>query len=323
MKASDVAPASGPQWTRRAFLRTAAAVAASGSLGFVGAGRSSDARSGIPWTRIAGTDAGRGAALPALGLQSFSLRRCTLPELIDRLVELGIERVELIPEVAVLFYRLGSHFPVSDDGEEIDRTSALLAARGISISASGVHPVGDGSEAERLFRFALRAGIGLLTISPDDEALDALDRLCRAHPSVRLGIHNHGPWTRFDTIDDVERVLAGRAPNFGACVDTGHFIRSGQDPVQAIRRLGPRVQGVHLKDALDEGFFASGCLLGDGRLDLEGCLRALREIGFAREGALSIEYERDSDDLMGDLAACIARVEQAARAVGFGSDAVA
>ncbi len=110
-------------------------------------------------------------------------------------------------------------------------------------------------------------GIPLLTISPDDDVLDRSTGLPRTS-GVRVGIHNHGPWTRYDKIADVEATLAGRAPNFGACVDTGHFIRSGEDPVEALRRLGPRVHGVHLKDLEDAGFFASSCLLGEGKLDL-------------------------------------------------------
>jgi len=245
-------------------------------------------------------------APPVLGIQSFTLRRYAQGPLVDVLASLGVRQVELIPELAILFYEFGSHFPVTDDGAEIDRVVGLFAARGISISASGVHSIGDAETARRLFDFALRARIPLLTISPDDDVLDELDRLCRAHPEVRLGIHNHGPWTRYDAIADVEASLEDRAPNFGACVDTGHFIRSGEDPVEALRRLGPRVHGVHLKDFEGAGFFASGCLLGEGKLDLAGCFRALDDIGFGDDKALSLEFERDSDDLLAEVRTCLA-----------------
>jgi sugar phosphate isomerase/epimerase len=181
-----------------------------------------------------------------------------------------------------------------------------------------VHGVADAAEAERLFRFAKQARIPLLTIAPEDEALDALDRLCGAHPDVRLGIHNHGPYFRYDKIADVEQALAGRHPGFGACVDTGHFIRSGEDPVEAMRRLGPRVHGVHLKDFRDEGFFADGCILGEGKLPLDPCFRTLREIGFGPEQALSIEYEENPDDPIADVEACIRAATDAAARVARG-----
>ena len=226
-----------------------------------------------------------------MGIQSFTLRKLPLEPMLDAVQRLGLSQVELIPETKLLFYEFGSHFPVTDDAAEIARVRAALAARGIRAAASGVHGVADEAEARRLFAFAKAAGIPLLTIMPDDEALDALDRLCAEHPDVRLGIHNHGPYFRYDKIADVEASLAGRHPGFGACVDAGHFIRSGEDPVEALRRLGPRVHGVHLKDFAGEGLFAEGRILGQGKLDLDAFFRALRAIGFGPEQALSLEYE--------------------------------
>jgi sugar phosphate isomerase/epimerase len=232
--------------------------------------------------------------------------------MLDAVARLGLHHVELIPETKLLFYEFGSHFPVSEDAGAIARVRAALAARGIRLSASGVHGVADEAEARRLFAFAKAARIPLLTIMPDDEALDALDRLCAEHPDVRLGIHNHGPHFRYDKIADVEGSLAGRHPGFGACVDAGHFIRSGEDPVEALRRLGPRVHGVHLKDFRSEGFFAEGCILGQGKLDLAGFFRALREIGFGPDKALSLEYEENPADPIADVEACLRAASEAA-----------
>jgi sugar phosphate isomerase/epimerase len=238
--------------------------------------------------------------------------------MLDAVARLGLSHVELIPETKLLFYEFGSHFPVSEDAGEIARVRSALAARGIHAAASGVHGVADEAEARRLFAFAQAAGIPLLTIMPDDDALDALDRLCAEHPEVRLGIHNHGPYFRYDTIADVEASLVGRHPGFGACVDTGHFIRSGEDPVEALRRLGPRVHGVHLKDFAGEGLFAEGRILGQGKLDLDAFFRALRAIGFGPEQALSLEYESNPDDPIADVEACLRAASEAAERTARG-----
>jgi inosose dehydratase len=253
-----------------------------------------------------------------MGIQSFTLRAFALEPMLDAVQRLGLAHVELIPETKVLFYELGSHLPVTDDAAAIARVRAALDARGIRIAASGVHGVADEAEARRLFAFAKAAGIPLLTIMPDDEALDALDRLCAEHPEVRLGIHNHGPLFRYDAIADVEASLARRHPNFGACVDAGHFIRSGEDPVEALRRLGPRVHGVHLKDFAGEGFFAESRILGAGKLDLDAFFRALREIGFGSEKALSLEYEANADDPIADVEACLRAASEAAERTARG-----
>jgi sugar phosphate isomerase/epimerase len=256
------------------------------------------------------------ASLPfpgfSMGIQSFTLRKLALEPMLDAVVGLGLAHVELIPETKLWFYEFGSHFPVTEDAGEIARVHAALEARGVGLAASGVHGVPDEAAAERLFRFARAARVPVLTIDPAPETLDALDRLCAAHPGVRLAIHNHGPWFRYDAIADVEAALAGRQPNFGACVDTGHFIRSGEDPVEAVRRLGPRVHGVHLKDFRSEGFFAEGCLLGEGRLDLAGLFEALRAVGFGPDGALSLEYEENADDPIADVEACLRAASAAA-----------
>jgi sugar phosphate isomerase/epimerase len=253
-----------------------------------------------------------------LGLQSFTLRKLPREPMLDAVARLGLRQVELIPDTRFLFYSFGSHLPIDTDAAGIERVHAALAARRLRLSASGVHGVADAAEAERLFRFAKQARIPLLTIAPEDEALDALDRLCAEHPDVRLGIHNHRPYFRYDKIADVEQTLAGRHPGFGACVDTGHFIRSGEDPVEAMRRLGARVHGVHLKDFRDEGFFAEGCILGQGKLQLEPCFRTLRGIGFGPEQALSIEYEENPDDPIADVQACVRAASEAAERVERG-----
>jgi inosose dehydratase len=251
----------------------------------------------------------------AMGIQSFTLRKLPLEPMLDAVQKLGLAHVELIPETKLWFYEFGSHFPVTEDAGEIQRVRAALAQRSIQLAASGVHGVADEADAKQLFAFAQVAGIPLLTIMPDDEALDALDRLCAEHPEVRLGIHNHGPYFQYDKIADVEAALAGRHPNFGACVDAGHFIRSGEDPAEALRRLGPRVHGVHLKDFRSEGFFAEGCILGQGKLDLDAFFRALREIGFAPDKALSLEYEEHPDDPIADIEACLRAASEAAERV--------
>lgn len=254
----------------------------------------------------------------AMGIQSFTLRKLGLEPMLDAVARLGLSHVELIPETKLLFYEFGSHFPVTADAGEIARVRAALAARGIRAAASGVHGVADEAEARRLFAFAQAAGIPLLTIMPDDEALDALDRLCAEHPAVRLGIHNHGPYFRYDKIADVEASLAGRHPGFGACVDAGHFIRSGEDPVEALRRLGPRVHGVHLKDFAGEGLFAEGRILGQGQLDLDAFFRALRAIGFGPDKALSLEYESNPDDPIPDVEACLRAASESAERTARG-----
>ena len=109
------------------------------------------------------------------------------------------------------------------------------------------------------------------------------------------GTYVEAPW-------EVERVL--ELSDVGVCLDTGHFLLAGGDPVAAIRTWGARLNHVHLKDArrsvmsaiVADGDPATAIwsreafpALGQGDLDADGVLRALDELGYG--GWLVIEQD--------------------------------
>ena len=121
----------------------------------------------------------------------------------------------------------------------------------------------------------------------------------------QLAFHPHAA-TFVETPDEVERLITVTdGARVGICIDVGHYLVGGGDPVEAIRRLGRRVTHVHLKD-VDPVVLASlrsGTLtgfgravrarvfteLGAGELDLLGCLRALADGGYS--GWLMVEQD--------------------------------
>src|SRR5205823_2930685 len=102
-----------------------------------------------------------------------------------------------------------------------------------------------------------------------------------------------------------------RDPRIGACVDCGHFLASGEDPVQCIRTLAGRVYGVHLKDQSEIGKKSESVVLGTGHLDVVGVFKALRLIKFPADGALSLEYEANRDNPLDDVKRCLAVAKEA------------
>ena len=107
----------------------------------------------------------------------------------------------------------------------------------------------------------------------------------------RLAFHPHAG-TYIETPAEVERLVgATDAVRVGICLDVGHYIVGGGDPVTVLQRLGDRVTHLHLKD-VDPAVLArlsAGSLaglreatdmrifteLGAGSLDLLGVLRIL------------------------------------------------
>jgi len=74
--------------------------------------------------------------------------------------------------------------------------------------------------------------------------LDRLDRLA-GQRGITATLHPH-VGTMVETTDDVERVLAGSG--IGLCLDTGHLLIGGADPVALAAEHARRIRHTHLKD---------------------------------------------------------------------------
>jgi inosose dehydratase len=108
-----------------------------------------------------------------------------------------------------------------------------------------------------------------------------------------LTFHGH-VGTYVETPDELDRLMAAADPDLvGCCLDVGHYLLGGGDPVQALRAYGERVRHVHLKDVDSRvaermrsgelGGFIEGLRarvfteVGAGSLDVAGVLGALTE----------------------------------------------
>ena len=118
-----------------------------------------------------------------------------------------------------------------------------------------------------------------------DAALDIL-----AEQGTLLALENH---PERSTEELTAQIRTDRDGLLAATVDTGWFATQGFDPAQALRELGSAVAHVHLKDIRAAGAHDT-CALGDGIVDIAGCLAALREIDY--RGVISIEHEPEHYD---------------------------
>jgi inosose dehydratase len=121
--------------------------------------------------------------------------------------------------------------------------------------------------------------------------LDRLASLATAR-GVRAALHPH-VGTMVETADDVRRVIAGSA--IPLCLDTGHLLIGGTDPVELAREHAGRVVHVHAKDvngalarrvqrgeltyqaAVAQGLYTA---LGQGDIDFKSIVDALTAAGF-------------------------------------------
>ncbi len=242
------------------------------------------------------------AAKPfTLGIQLYSLRGYPVEQALAHAKALGFEAVE--------FY--SGMLPVNASADQIAAVRKQVADLGLTISAHGVNAFGGDAAANRkVFEFAKAAGVRIITCDPAPESFTSLDDLVKEF-DVRLAIHNHGPTHRYNKAIDVLRAIEGRDERIGACADLGHFIRSGENPVEVIRLLAGRLYGIHLKDFAEMKDKTKGVILGKGHLDVPAVFAALERAKFPADGAVSLEYEENPKNPIDEIREC-AEVARAA-----------
>jgi inosose dehydratase len=237
-----------------------------------------------------------------VGIQSYSYRMLTFERALEQIQKLGLRHVELFR----------GHVPTNATEAQIKAARNLLEKYRITPIAFGVERFTKDHEANRrLFVFARDLGVRYLSADPDPDSFDSLDKLV-AEFNIGIAIHPHGPsgkelhrWYSAEAIMDAVR---NRHRLVGSCLDTGHLIRSAQDPfnrkldpAQQVRHMGARNFGMHLKDHDNKN--RTDVVFGRGALDVPGVLRALREVKF--QGYIAIEYEANPQNPTEDIQACL------------------
>lgn len=236
-----------------------------------------------------------------LGIQLYSLRGYKVNEALVHAKALGFTHVE--------FY--GGMFATNSTAEQIAAVKKQVSDLGLTISAHGVNGFSKNADANRaIFEFAKNAGIGTLSADPDPDSFASLDELVKEY-DIKIAIHNHGPKHRYNKALDVLHAIEGHDERIGACADLGHYIRSGEQPVDVIRLLKGRLYGIHLKDFAAMEDRAKGVILGKGHLDCLDVFKALKDVNFPADGALSLEYEENESNPLDDIRQCVAVAREA------------
>lgn len=110
---------------------------------------------------------------------------------------------------------------------------------------------------------------------------------------VKLAVENH---IDFDGDEIMRLIDAVGSDHFGVNLDTANFLRVGEDPVEATRKLAPHIFATHIKDVepvkgrsvRSWNYFAS-CAAGEGLVDIEAVARILAGTGYT--GFLALEID--------------------------------
>ncbi len=288
---------------RRSFLKTAGALAAGAGLAHFGPSA---------WAAEVGPGAPNAEKIGwRLGCQAYSFNRFSFFEAVDKNHSLGLRVIEAFPgqklSDAEPDVRIGDAMSADARAavkKKLDDSDVTLVNFGV------VGLPANEAAARKVFDFAKDMGIETIVSEPAPEAFDMLDKLCEEY-QINVALHNHPEPSRYWNPKTVLEAVKGHSKRIGACADTGHWMRSGVNPIEAVRMLKGRIISFHLKDLNKYGQKgAHDVPWGTGEGHLKELLGEVYGQGF--RGVFSIEYEHNWLNSVPEIAECVAFFNQTA-----------
>lgn len=246
----------------------------------------------------------------ALGVQAWTFNKFTFAETVDKVSALGLRYLQAYPRQKIGGGIEGTMVP-SMDGATRAKVLALLKARGVTLTSFGVARAANEAEWREVFSFAQAMGLRDLAVEPPKaswpETLPLLDRLAREY-GVGVSLHNHPNPTNPPA--DVVAALKPFGTYLGFCADTGHWARSGFEPVAALRAAEGRLISLHFKDLTEIARTAHDVPWGTGASNAAGQIAELRRQRFT--GIIYIEYEHRTPQLEAEVARSVEFFRRAA-----------
>lgn len=242
-----------------------------------------------------------------IGCQAYTFNRFSVFEAIDKTVEAGGKVIEFYPGQKLSKDEPAVKWDHNASPETIQKVKAKLAATKITAVNYGVVQIPkDEAEARKIFEFAKALGLYAIT-TESVEALDTIEKLVKEY-DMKVAFHDHpkqanNPGYKMWDPNYVLSVIKDRDARIGSGADTGHWVRSGLNPLDCLRILKGRIISSHLKDLNEMGPGAHDVPYGAGVSDVPALLDELKAQGFA--GNISIEYEYHWENSTPEVGQCV------------------
>src|SRR5689334_6992201 len=246
------------------------------------------ARDALPraWTLATATRRADDEPVPKLGVASYSLRNFTREQSIEMTRSLGVRYINF----------KSVHLAYDASPAEIATARSELAAAGLQLVGGGTITFETDTDegVKKYFDYAKAAGMPTIVCTCKPGVLPRIEKFARQY-DIKVAIHNHGPEDEnFPSPYDALRAVKGMDARMGLCMDLGHTVRAGTDPIQAIADAGRRLLDMHAKDLRDFKAAESQCIVGEGKIPIAEIFRQLKAIGFT--GYVNLEYEIEPDN---------------------------
>ena len=244
----------------------------------------------------------------AIGAQAYTFNRFSVFEAIEKTAAAGGKVIEFYPGQKLSTQEPNVKWDHNASDDVIQKVKAKLAEHHVLAVNYGVVGIPkDESQASKIFEFAKKMGLYAVTTESVD-AIDTIEKMVKEY-DIKVGFHDHpkqakNPNYKMWDPKYILSVVKNRDRRIGSCADTGHWLTSGVDPVEAIKILRGRVISSHFKDRNVLGEAGHHDVpFGTGVGNISGILDELKRQGF--QGNISVEYEHNWDNSVTDVAQCI------------------
>lgn len=231
-----------------------------------------------------------------IAVQCWTFRNFSFQEALERTKALGIDFVQAYPEQVLRPDKPEVRFDHNLGEDDIQWVKGMLEEKGLRLVAYGVVDFDNTEEdMRRVFDFAKKLGIRTVVTEPAFDDFSLLEQMVKEY-DINVAIHNHPAPSKYARPEEVLKRIKGLDERIGACVDTGHWMRTGVKPLEGLKMLEGRIIDVHLKDLDAFGVReAEDVPFGQGRANIHDILAELTRQNF--RGYLAMEYEREAEAL--------------------------
>ena len=238
-----------------------------------------------------------------LAIHSYSFQKFSIFDAIDKSAALGVKYMSVSGSAILDGTNRVTTVTLSD--EQRAAIDERLRARGFGnfVNIGVVQLPADEAKSRKVFEFAKKWGINVLVAEPATNALDTVEKLCKEY-NIKVAIHDHPKGhSIYWNPESVLAAIKGRTPLMGACADVGHWMRSGLDPVECLKKLEGHIICLHFKDLNEMGPKAHDVPWGTGIGKSKELMAELKRQHF--HGAFCVEYEYHWENSSPEIAQCV------------------
>ncbi len=225
-----------------------------------------------------------------IAMQCWTFRKFTFLETLQKVNKMGLKFLQAYPGQKLSADLGDQKFDHNMNADQIKLVREWLKKYDLRVVSYGVVGFENTEESmSKVFEFAREMGIQTIVTEPKFDDYSIIEKMVKKY-NKQIAIHNHPTPSKYAQPQTVLDHIKGLDKRIGACVDIGHWTRTGVNPVDGLKLLKGRIKDVHLKDLDQFGVKeAQDVAFGDGKSNIHDVLAELTEQNY--RGYLAVEYE--------------------------------